>query len=1428
MAESQVQLKREEIVGDEVVLTDIDPSTSSDSVLHKANGLPMNEEIARLWNSINDKLSRVVNSVNGRTGVVVLTAEDVGLGNVDNMSFAEIQDWVIERMKLEFNNRAFKLFTYLDEVDTILATNDKSMSGCGFYSEHGRQQDNDNRAYIGVFWWDNASQTLQYSSRSIQIIGATDASVLYNEQSAGRDYRNGKLGVNIWKDEDGLELYEGASPDPLDPKANSGLRLNRDKIIPHFETMLGCYGSDFENPGAADDSWLYASTHPNDAPTVKIIYDGKDLTTNGTFYAKRIFKLKDQFICCFSAKYGYNYDDQCENLNLPAGVSPALVDQHNALGIVTEVIRDDQDVVTSYTVEFTPLAPRVGDGIAYANYFKKYTYNDDPHEYVDTMHNNQLSINTARGAVTTNVIHDDILDPASTYIPEDYFKLEHTNVSGLTIRRNRDQRKTNGESYAPGVTSYAFTNLPAGPFPTNDPRYRSSYTKIDGIAITPDASLCIIPHSNYQISDEHLFDISPYEPDSDPIKQYNSFIDFYDGGSGNVNNLRGSLASSNWRSDADFYDNDNSSSANGFSMLGVNLNKAMMRLHVSPDITTLPALANISGLKVFQYSKTVDGRIFGGETAGDVPENYQMSEMTGGLAINCGKFLKIEPSGYHGDSDKFYDGGKLTIDTGIGMVDEDGKLSVAISTGKGLTQYTDQQGTERLGIKLHRSGMVFKYGSALGENGALTLANGYADHLSGIILKKVVLSDRELRWFEESDNDYDSHFNENYTHVFGINQYDGIQIDEDNLVSVKNYTMKYVYDDAGNKVIEDGHYKRKKIYHGLQFYGEEAPYGSIAPGEGQTDPNYEPFKIAMNESGLGVKVADADGTTHGLSINEEGTLCVEEKTEMLKRWTIEGTEVTIINGVEADRQQKAYDYLPNKDSLTIKLGKGLIFVDNRSGGYDPDDPDGCPCGCDCINYDNGSGSSGATFEIYDYIESDGRQKIDSIAVTFSSSAKHIIQLSYVLDTSISQEVVLFEVGRNGNSGTQSICAFVGTGNKVAPMTQIVTATQDCVVASISATQSDAGIMEGLRYDTTATFQPGIISATWVDTTAHPDVTTPTVATALSTTTPMSDMLMSLFGPSAVENVDKNAKIKFYGLKLYDEDLEHCIADFAPCRSSAGYYGIFDRVGKRFYRNNSTDTEQDFTPGQPTGEIINRKGEPVTPPDPEILVTYDLLEFIQSDGHQRIATSVQFNSSTSSHYIIPEIQTAGLADQIFYSIGDINEIGSQYGGVSDGKKQFGIMDISGSTSVNYSISQDPVDVATANPMIFDGYVLYEKERLFVKWIEDNTVAQLTHVTDSKDDFTVSSGGLLRLPVSLFAGVLNGETYKPSSIYMYGFKIAENDPNNIIANFVPCISSNNEIGLFDFVSKTFVKKTDDSTAFTAGNRTGRRIDYRGNYI
>ena len=97
MSMDKVQLKQEELLDGQVVLSDINPVTNTKSIEDSANGLPMTETISRIWSAINNKLSRIVNSVNGRTGVVVLTSEDVGLGNVDNVSYEEIKQWRICR-----------------------------------------------------------------------------------------------------------------------------------------------------------------------------------------------------------------------------------------------------------------------------------------------------------------------------------------------------------------------------------------------------------------------------------------------------------------------------------------------------------------------------------------------------------------------------------------------------------------------------------------------------------------------------------------------------------------------------------------------------------------------------------------------------------------------------------------------------------------------------------------------------------------------------------------------------------------------------------------------------------------------------------------------------------------------------------------------------------------------------------------------------------------------------------------------------------------------------------------------------------------------------------------------------------------------------------------------------------------------------------
>ncbi len=117
--EDRVQLKQEEVVDNEIVLKDINPKSSTKSIDDSATGASLNETLDRMWNAINNKLGRIANSVNGRTGVVVLTSSDVGLGDVNNVSFADIKQWVIDRLIDELGSKRIKLLNSFDDLSYL-------------------------------------------------------------------------------------------------------------------------------------------------------------------------------------------------------------------------------------------------------------------------------------------------------------------------------------------------------------------------------------------------------------------------------------------------------------------------------------------------------------------------------------------------------------------------------------------------------------------------------------------------------------------------------------------------------------------------------------------------------------------------------------------------------------------------------------------------------------------------------------------------------------------------------------------------------------------------------------------------------------------------------------------------------------------------------------------------------------------------------------------------------------------------------------------------------------------------------------------------------------------------------------------------------------------------------------------------------------
>lgn len=166
--DKQVQMKREEYVGADVVLEDVIPKTATDAVLDPTNGNNLAETLNAIWAAINNKLSRNVNSVNGRTGVVIITAADVGLENVDNVSTDDLKSWVINLVAEQFHNKHLILADTKAEIDNIRDTGDTKYDGVSFVASHLTDDPDDHTMVIGYFFTDN-NNSLTYNYRTFDL-----------------------------------------------------------------------------------------------------------------------------------------------------------------------------------------------------------------------------------------------------------------------------------------------------------------------------------------------------------------------------------------------------------------------------------------------------------------------------------------------------------------------------------------------------------------------------------------------------------------------------------------------------------------------------------------------------------------------------------------------------------------------------------------------------------------------------------------------------------------------------------------------------------------------------------------------------------------------------------------------------------------------------------------------------------------------------------------------------------------------------------------------------------------------------------------------------------------------------------------------------------------------------------------------------------
>lgn len=828
MAESHVQLKREEVVGDEVVLNDINPKTDSESVVDLASGLPLNDSLYRIWNAINNKLTRVVNSVNGRSGIVVLSADDVGLGAVDNVSFMEIQKWVLDQIAKEFKSRRFKLYQSLDQASIDVARNNKSLDGTAFFAKTGTTENNDKLSYIGYIYWDEDEQCLKKNVMSINTIGYADNSIIYNETliGDGKDMAHGGIGVNIYSGEEALKLRNGVNKD------DSGLYIDRDALIPSIYMFDGLYGDGTTGiTGGDTTAFLYRENEivPTGDPSVfkvSLKYDGNSMYSR-QLYTKTPLKGGDIVICHFAESL---YVDK-ESGEIFPGIPSALIGYHSAIGTVT--VSADK----TFIVEFFSIKPKLGWGLSYNN--SEHTAWGEPKKY------SNLSIKLSDGVVAAYANTDDSSILSSMVLSG--------NVSGLNVRANLNARdpynydNTINPNPADGMR---YTNFPNGPTKVYR-RLKNNKLDYGGLMILPDSSLCVMPLEGFL--DDNEF------PDNE-----------------------GSTVAKNWRAPGEYYKSEQHDATSRGTMenecmLGINLNKVVMLESGRPDYDFWDSylFSNLSGLRII--SNNLES--LNADITGDTPESFIINKprsfdgctMSGGLAINCGKFMRIEMTPFTDSYTKYYDGGKLTIAIGDGLWDNgDGKLSVAVDEKSALTIKDVKMIDPVTGDESHKMGISL----SLGET---SLLSTHVEENIGPVLGVKLLPSGQHGSGLMSKTCFDGSPGEGIGNYLSINcnARQGFFINDSNEISL---ALTY---DAETEEGEE--YTRSN---GLKY-----------------DSTNRVMSVQVNDP------AKYGGANHGITINEYGTLVAS------------GGDGKVI--FKYNNEDYTYS---SEDGASITIGRGLMLI----------------------------------------------------------------------------------------------------------------------------------------------------------------------------------------------------------------------------------------------------------------------------------------------------------------------------------------------------------------------------------------------------------------------------------------------------------------------------------------------------------------------
>ena len=694
MSMDKVQLKQEELLDGQVVLSDINPVTNTKSIEDSANGLPMTETISRMWSAINNKLSRIVNSVNGRTGVVVLTSEDVGLGNVDNVSYEEIKQWVLDTFDELFGEGHFRLYASITEAKVDAAAHGKEYNNIPFYAKSGEpitkdidgvtQLIQDYRAYIGYFVWNASTGHVDIGDmKAINVVGWSDNSIVYvkDEDETFRGNTTplpiGGIGVNIHVQEDALFVR---NPDGI--KSESGLAIDKSKVVPrvyYFSQIYRGHDTTYTKPEYPDSVYINPAHNgflwdegqgtPYRGPEISIMIDG--VTASGTHYLQldsayhvADYRVGDLIICNFNGEFSDRGTESNVRL-VPEQSDKQFVFRNTSIGVITSAPSLDHPD-DPYSVSFNAILPRVGYGLRLID-----THQDD------VVHDKEIALYIANSGNSTPVFN------ATPFNTRKDVNTEQ-NPSGV-----KDPLSIGWE---PNITI---------PWDYDEGGNTGTRVTINGgLFMEMDKTLCLMPMNMVRAGNRTV-------DDEGPVGAEYKFIDYGDARD-RMTRPYGSRIAGNWHHPYIYHDDDDPTEAysNNKTLLSVNLTK-IIRDDTVPSHGSYRSFYNVSGLRVdwgtdvayngrdeshnnrvvnglhniinafsSENGRNYFGLIDGYDSAGSpyktlVPRflgkanDVNFMKFSGGISVNIGRFLEIRPAVTY-NSQEYYDGGKVQLRAGHG------------------------------------------------------------------------------------------------------------------------------------------------------------------------------------------------------------------------------------------------------------------------------------------------------------------------------------------------------------------------------------------------------------------------------------------------------------------------------------------------------------------------------------------------------------------------------------------------------------------------------------------------------------------------------------------------------------------------------------------------------------------------------------------